>query len=106
MFIYQTHIRTSQYTCESGYPSLLHIISYELGTSKEEVLSKIGRTSELCEIYVLKVSEDTLRDEIVHCEEMVHYWESLNAEFHKEVIKRQRKLIQYYVDMILKSREY
>jgi hypothetical protein len=107
MFIYQTHARTEILAPSNKYPTLLHHIDYALGVSKEEVLSKVIKMSVLDEIYVLRVSEATLMDEIVHCEELVRYWENASeVNQHKGVmIQRQRNLIKKYVDMILESRE-
>lgn len=107
MFIYQTNARTEMLEPGNKYPTLFHLIGYDIGASKEEVLSRVFRRDEMDEIYVLKVSEDTLLDEIAHCEELIRYWETTKeVNQHKaSIILRQRNLIKYYGDMILRSRE-
>lgn len=107
MFIYQTNLRTEMIEPGNKWPTLYHIISYDLGYTKEEVLSRMIKRDEMDEIYVLKVSEDTLLDEIAHCEELIYYWQTTDeVNAHKSVIiQRQRNLIKHYADMILRSRE-
>ncbi len=104
--IYQINVRTEAFHSKGNkYPVCQHFISYEVSHSKESVLSKVIRFSDEDEIYVLRVSKNTLKDEIAHCEELITYWEGMSEtdksyKFRDVCIQYQRNVIGVYTKML------
>lgn len=88
--IYQIHKR---YQTEGH--GVVHSINYEVSSPSEFKLPEVDTDN--VEIYALQVSEQTIRDEIAHCEELIEYWES-RPSYPKvdTIISRQKNLIKHY----------
>lgn len=103
MKIYQKHTIVE---LENG--ELVHNHSYVLAENAHDVCFSTTHSpiNEHQETYALEVTEQTILDEITHCEELIEYWKSKDSvRYVTVIIDKQLNLIKYYKSLIAKFKK-
>lgn len=89
-------------------PQIMRTYKYVIADSSTDAEMKtiIPSYSGADEVYALEVTEQTIKDEIKHCKDLIKLWDSQSEEIKKKekvnecIIPRQKNLITYYKKLL------
>lgn len=114
MKIYQVHYITEAQivSCDSDIPDqftekqILKFYNYVIANSHTDAkLKACPHVNHKDECYALEVSKETVKSEIIHCKELIAYWNTQPDDIKQKeqsniIIARQINLIKHYNDIL------